>query len=62
MSAENSQPEPLSETRTFAFKPSELKGYNQAKPKSMPLRIWVRATLNAAAQLPPPEENLVKIL
>lgn len=44
----------LSESRSLRFKASEIKGYNRAKPADMPLRIWIRQTLNKEAGLPPP--------
>lgn len=44
----------LGESRSLRFKPSEIRGYNRTKPADMPLRIWIRQTLNAAAGLPPP--------
>lgn len=47
----------LSESRSFRFKPSEIRGYNKSKPRDMPLRIWVRQTLNQAAGLPPPDSD-----
>lgn len=44
----------LSESRSLRFKPSEIRGYNRTKPAAMPLRIWIRQTLNEKAGLPPP--------
>lgn len=54
--------EKLTESRTFRFKAEELRAYvrlSKAEPKvngeTMPLRVWVRKTLNEKAGLPPPE-------
>lgn len=49
------------ETRSFRFTDAELTAYNRAAKavpkvggKNMPLRIWLRGTLNKAVGLPPP--------
>lgn len=54
--------EKLAATRTFRFREEEIRAYiraAKAEPKvngeTMPLRIWIRKTLNEKAGLPPPE-------
>jgi hypothetical protein len=56
--------EKLSATRTFRFRDAELKAYiraSKAAPKingeTIPLRLWVRSVLNAAAGMPPPIDD-----